>query len=171
MNKDLGRPRIRVASETDSLQMLQIERAAQASLVAHGIDLAELRVPDGFEEPTAWTLAIVAEVDGEVVGTARLTELTPDLLVLDQVSVRPDHGGKGIGRRLLSGVIDLARTRGYAAITGTTFRDVTFNAPFYESLGCVEDPEPHAAMVQRRRIETALGLDRFGTRVIMRLVL
>jgi len=49
--------------------------------------------------------------------------------------------------------------------------DVSFNVAFYESLGCIEDPERHPAMVQRRRIEAALGLDRFGTRVIMRLVL
>jgi len=68
-------------------------------------------------------------------------------------------------------VIDPARTRGYATITGTTFRDVSFNVAFYESLGCIEDPERHPAIVQRRRIEAALGLDRFGTRGIMRLVL
>lgn len=66
---------------------------------------------------------------------------------------------------------DAARRPGYSEITGTTLRDVVFNGPFYESLGCVEDPRPHPIMVEQRRAERTLGLDRFGARVAMRLPL
>jgi GNAT superfamily N-acetyltransferase len=104
-------------------------------------------------------------------GMARLSELDPALLCLDQVSIDPRHAHRGIGRGLLLQVADAARALGYTEITGTPFRDVIFNGPFYESVGCVEDPEPHPIMIERRKVERAVGLDRFGTRVVMRLAL
>lgn len=151
--------------------MLLVEQAAQALLVERGIHLERLNLAVDLEEPTTWGLGLVAEMGGEVVGMARLTELTPELVALDQVSVTPKCAGQGVGRLLLVGVADEARKRGYRAITGTTFREVVFNAPFYASLGCVEDLDPHPVMVHRRRIESDLGLDDLGPRIIMRLTL
>lgn len=164
-------PRIRIAKERDAASMLLVEQAAQALFAGRGIDLGRLHLPADFEEPTTWSLGLVAEMESEVVGMARLTELSPELIALDQVSVKPEFASQGVGRRLLVGVADEARGRGYQAITGTTFREVVFNAPFYASLGCVEDPDPHPVMVQRRRVESELGLDDLGPRIIMRLTL
>ena len=76
-----------------------------------------------------------------------------------------------MGRQLLRAVASEARDLGYQAITGTTFRDVAFNAPFYTRLGCTEDRQPHPTMVQRRRVEAALGLDSLGPRIVMRMPL
>ena len=146
---------------------LGVEHAAQSLLAEQGVHLEDVAVPEDFEEPTAWSLAVVAELHRRIVGMARLTELTPQLLCLDQVSVDPSHGHEGIGRGLLLRVADVGRELGYTAITGTTFRDVSFDGPFYKSLGCVEDPDPHAVMLDRRRVERSLGLDRFGARVVM----
>lgn len=151
--------------------MLRVERAAHAIFAEHGVDLNALRVPDGFEEPMQWTLAFVAEVRGRVVGMARLSELDPDLLVLDQVSVDPEYAGRGIGRRLLLVAAATERDLGYEALTGTTFRDIGFNAPFYATLGCVEDVDPHPVMRRQRESEREVGLDRFGARIVMRLTL
>ncbi len=164
-------PTIRRATEGDAADMRRVERAAQSLLAEHGVDLDSLVVPAELEELTTWTLGVVAELHGRVVGMARLTGLTADLIALDQVSVDPDLGGQGVGRRLLNAVASEARDLGYKAITGTTFRDVAFNAPFYGRLGCTEDPQPHPTMVQRRRVESALGLDNFGPRVVMRMSL
>lgn len=148
--------------------MAIVEHAAQALLAAHGVRLGDLEFSEEFEEPSEWTLAVVAEIDNRVVGMARLTELTPDLLVLDQVSVDPEFGRRGVGRELLLSVADSARDLGYSAITGTTFRDLLFNGPFYAALGGVEDRDPHPKMAQRRQFEVALGLDDFGPRIVMR---
>ena len=64
-----------------------------------------------------------------------------------------------------------ARASGLAAVTLTTFRDVPWNAPFYRRVGfeVVDDPTPGLAAV--RAAERAEGLDGFGPRVAMRLVL
>lgn len=164
-------PVYRRATSGDAQDIGCLEQAAQALLAGQGVRLRDLAVPDGIDEPTTWTLALVAELDGRIVGMARLTELDPALLCLDQVSVDPRYAHRGIGRGLLLQVADAARALGYTEITGTTFRDVIFNGPFYESLGCVEDPEPHPIMIERRKVERAVGLDRFGTRVVMRLAL
>jgi GNAT superfamily N-acetyltransferase len=83
----------------------------------------------------------------------------------------PAFARRGVGSRLLAEVVARARQQGYTAITGTTFRDIAFNAPFYSKLGGIEDPAPHPVLLRRRRAEQALGLDRFGPRVIMRVTL
>ena len=90
---------------------------------------------------------------------------------IDQLSVLTDHGGRGIGRALLDEAVRWARASGLAAVTLTTFRDVPWNAPFYRRVGfeVVDDPTPGLAVV--RAGERADGLDGFGPRVAMRLVL
>lgn len=162
---------VRPATDGDRGEIELIEQAARGLLLAHGVDLQALDVPGGIEDPAAWTLACLAEVDGLVVGIARLTALDRRLLSLDQVSVRPEFARQGVGTALLSAVATQAKELGYAAITGTTFRDIPFNAPFYTHLGGVEDTQPHPAMLKRREVETAIGLDRLGSRMVMRAAL
>ncbi|MEV0623959.1 GNAT family N-acetyltransferase [Nonomuraea sp. NPDC050404] len=53
-------------------------------------------------------------------------------LHLEQLAVRPDDMRQGIGGRLMTAVIDHARAAGAPAVTLTTFRDVPWNAPWYE---------------------------------------
>lgn len=168
VSDDKAVPTYRRATTPDAPAMAIVEGAAHSLLAAHEVRLDDLSLPTEFEEHSGWTLAFVAELDHQIIGMARLTELTSELIALDQVSVDPKFGGQGIGRELLLLVAEVARDLGYSAITGTTFRDLIFNGPFYESLGCVEDPHPHPLMVQRRRVEAAVGLDPFGTRIVMR---
>jgi len=54
---------------------------------------------------------------------------------VEQISVHPDVGRQGIGRRLLDTVAAWAATRDLAALTLITFRDVPWNRPYYERLG------------------------------------
>jgi hypothetical protein len=80
---------------------------------------------------------------------------------LDQLSVVPEHGGRGLGRRLIDHVDGWAADRGLPALTLSTFRDVPWNGPWYRRLGFAVVPEgelgPGLRAVRRR--ERRLGLD------------
>jgi N-acetylglutamate synthase-like GNAT family acetyltransferase len=54
------------------------------------------------------------------------------------MSVRREVQGRGIGRALLSAILESALEAGCTAATLTTFRDVPWNAPFYASMGFQE---------------------------------
>jgi GNAT superfamily N-acetyltransferase len=88
---------------------------------------------------------------------------------IEQVSVRPDHQGTGIGRALIDRVGTWAAAAGLPAVTLTTFADVAWNAPLYRHLGFRDLAE--AEIGPQLRIlceeETHLGLDP-ATRVCMR---
>jgi GNAT superfamily N-acetyltransferase len=58
-------------------------------------------------------------------------------LHIEQVSVDPDHARRGIGAALVDHAAERARAEGLHALTLTTFRDVPWNAPYYERLGFV----------------------------------
>jgi GNAT superfamily N-acetyltransferase len=85
-----------------------------------------------------------------------------------QLAVRPDHGRQGLGRALVEAACDWARTEQFATITLTTYRDVPWNGPFYQSLGFVvmETMTPELRAI--RQHERSIGDDDFGTRVAMR---
>jgi GNAT superfamily N-acetyltransferase len=88
-----------------------------------------------------------------------------------QLSVHPEHGRQGLGRDLVRAVCDWARTEGFDAITLTTYRDVPWNGPFYESLGFVRLDVLTPELQALREHERAIGDDDFGPRVAMRLAL
>jgi GNAT superfamily N-acetyltransferase len=90
---------------------------------------------------------------------------------IDQVSVLPEHGRRGIGRALVETAIGWAASSGYRELTLTTYRDVPFNAPFYRTLGFEEFTEFGPGLAAIRIHERAVGLDDFGPRVAMRRVL
>ncbi|OHV75681.1 GNAT family N-acetyltransferase [Rhizobium sp. LCM 4573] len=56
-------------------------------------------------------------------------------LHIGEMSVETAWQKKGIGRRLMEAVLEEGRKRGLPAATLTTDRLITFNAPFYASLG------------------------------------
>jgi ribosomal protein S18 acetylase RimI-like enzyme len=104
----------------------------------------------------------VYEVDGAAVGFVMCEELG-DALHIEQLSVDPAHGRRGIGAALVRHAITVAARR---PVTLTTFRHVPWNMPFYERLGFVEAVDPSPALLTRFDEEAALGLDP-TTRVMM----
>ncbi len=110
----------------------------------------------------------VALSDDVPVGFAIVEVLGHTLAHLEEIDVHPDHGRRGLGRRLVAAVCEWASSRGYSQVTLTTFRDVAWNMPFYARLGfeiveASDLPMEVAAIVAD---ETRRGLDA-GRRVVM----
>ena len=104
-------------------------------------------------EPAAADAAVAFALVWRVDGRAHLTEL----------AVRQAWQGQGIGRRLIAEVEDWAAAAGYDELTLTTFRDGSWNAPYYERLGFrrlkVDGSRPELLAI--RRDEAAWGFDRW----------
>jgi ribosomal protein S18 acetylase RimI-like enzyme len=89
-------------------------------------------------------LLVARDRKGRPVGFA-LTSQRGGTLYLDQISVHPDHGRRGLGRALIARLADEARTRKLRCITLSTFRDLAWNGPYYRSLGFREIPQAKMA--------------------------
>ena len=99
-----------------------------------------------------------------------LVDVVDDAAHVEQVSVLPDHQGRGIGRRLLDHVQEWAAATGRRAVTLTTFSHVPWNRPLYEHLGfrVLAEDEIGPELRALRATEAAHGLDP-AVRVCMRL--
>jgi ribosomal protein S18 acetylase RimI-like enzyme len=88
---------------------------------------------------------------------------------IEQVSVDPRFAGRRVGARLVDHVAAEARRRGLDAVTLTTFRDVPWNAPYYEGCGfrTLAEDELGPGLRRVRAEEAAHGLDP-ALRVCMR---
>lgn len=82
---------------------------------------------------------------------------------IEQVSVHPDHARKRLGRALIEHLADWARTHRCAAITLTTFTEVRFNGPYYETcgFGYVPEAELTPGLRRIRAAEAEYGLDQW----------
>ena len=118
-------------------ELARVGRAAQTLFAEVGIELPE----DDPEATLRHAAAVLAcgRPGRPPVGFAALTVLDGGVH-LEELSVDPAYGRRGLGSALLEGVCAYAREAGSAAVTLTTFRDVPFNAPFYASRGWREWP-------------------------------
>jgi ribosomal protein S18 acetylase RimI-like enzyme len=79
-------------------------------------------------------LLVGCDPEGNVVGYCG-GYVTEDFLHIGEMDVHPDWQRKGLGRRLLTMLINEGRARKLAGATLTTDRFAPFNAPFYATLG------------------------------------
>jgi ribosomal protein S18 acetylase RimI-like enzyme len=84
-------------------------------------------------------------------------------LHIEQVSVHPSFGHRGLGRSLIEHAAAVARTGGQPALTLTTFTEVPWNASYYERLGFrpLAPSEETPGLRAIRRHEADHGLDRW----------
>lgn len=115
----------------------------------------------------AWVVA--DEEHGDAPVAFVLVDLVDGCAHVEQVSVVHDHQRNGYGRMLLEHVAVWAHEHDMPALTLTTFRDVPWNAPYYEQCGfstvCEDELTPELREVRAR--ETDHGLDP-DARVCMR---
>lgn len=164
--------RIRAALLTDDAATERIEVEADALLVDR-FDAVDWPPPTpAHERSSAPGFVLVAEVvsdettTAEIVGFVHVLDLEGHAH-LEQLSVLPAFGRRGIGRRLVDAALDEARRRGHTEITLRTYTDVPWNAPFYATCGFAVS-EPHTALLRALvDVETSLGLFDYGPRVQM----
>jgi GNAT superfamily N-acetyltransferase len=115
--------------------------------IAHGADVLVAGEPG---EPPAGFAAIIT-LDGH-----------PHL---EQISVRADHGRRGIGSLLLEEVV----RRAGPGVTLITYRDVPWNGPWYARHGFAELPEDSWGPELRTqwRTEIDAGIHALGPRLVM----
>ena len=117
--------------------------------------------------PEEFAAALVVFVAGDPpVGLCRIDAVGAGAH-LEQLSVHPEHGRRGIGRALLRAGIDWAAARGYGELTLTTFRDVPWNGPFYASEGFVEVGPADDWLVAHGLVAEEPVMALYGTRIVM----
>jgi GNAT superfamily N-acetyltransferase len=123
--------------DLDNLAVLEV----QAGQIFHSVDMSEVAgaVPDreALSRSQGQGLIWVAEEQGEIAGHVVATVLDGNAHI-EQVSVAPAFTRQGIGHQLISHVEDWGRSNSRPATTLTTFRDVPWNGPYYETLGYQE---------------------------------
>jgi GNAT superfamily N-acetyltransferase len=158
---------------SDELEALRdIERAAGRSFAEIGMsDIAEdapdaIEVLEGYlQDRRAW---IATDADDRAIAYI-LIDVIDGNAHIEQVSVHPDHGRRGVGQALIDHVGAWAKRRGLLALTLTTFRDVAWNGPYYARCGFQIIPPSRLTpgLARIRAEEGARGLDRYP-RIAMR---
>lgn len=96
---------------------------------------------DGVQSEQEHLNYIVQEMEWVAVDSADLPigfiniERLQESVHICEVSVCQSWQGKGIGRQLIQQVLTFALQQGVNAVTLTTFRDIAWNAPYYQRLG------------------------------------
>jgi GNAT superfamily N-acetyltransferase len=164
---------IRAARPEDADALRSIERLAGERFREIGLDSVADDEPDSIEVLTQYALDgrswVAIDHAGSAIGYV-LVDVVDGCAHIEQVSVRPDRQGEGVGRGLLERVRQWAIATERIAVTLTTFSDVPWNRPLYEHLGfCVlSDSEIGPELRAVRAAEALHGLDP-ATRVCMRL--
>jgi ribosomal protein S18 acetylase RimI-like enzyme len=167
--------KIRLANAEELEHLRQIEAAAGRRFVDVGMADVAARPPVALavlEAAAAAGLLWVAEdPEAGAVGFALVRALSASMH-LEEISVAPSQGRRGIGTSLMRHVVRALAAAGHRQLTLSTFADVPWNGPFYRRLGfeVVAEPELSPELRALRREEAAAGLD-VDRRVVMRLLL
>jgi GNAT superfamily N-acetyltransferase len=160
------------ARPEDVRQLTEIERKA-CDLFLLFPDTAALPLlltpPRDLEEARRRGMLWVGrEPTGSPVGFALAERLGAELH-LEELDVLPEHGRRGLGGSLVRAVCDYADAQGYPSVTLCTFRDIPWNAPFYERLGFdVLGPEELTPALEARMEDEARHGLPLSQRVAMR---
>jgi GNAT superfamily N-acetyltransferase len=166
---------IRNARSSDSPALQDVERRAGERFRDIGLPEVADDDPGSVEELDRYAEAgrswVAVNVTHGVVGYV-LVRIVDACAHIEQMTVRPDHQGTGVGRALLERVRVWTSDHGLSAISLTTFTDVAWNRPLWEHLGftVLAEDEIGPQLRSVRNEETARGLDP-ERRVCMRLQL
>ena len=147
-----------------------IERSAGILFVAVGLPEIAEQEPEEVEDLAHFLAAgrAFVIVEGDVPVGYALVDIVDGQAHLEQLSVRPECGRRGLGASLLEHVCQWAAQR-FEAITLTTYEHVPWNAPFYagHGFGVMDMDELGPELRGLRQQEAGAGLDP-SLRVCMR---
>lgn len=167
---------IRIAQDPDAEALPDIEQSAgeayrgieELAWIADDDNRTVERHRELIAKGTCW---VAVELDDPPVAFLS-AEIQDDALHIWELAVRLDRQRSGIGRAMLETAVADARRRRLVALTLTTFRDVIWNAPFYQKLGfrVMDDAQAGERLRQvlRREVEHGMPASR---RCAMRLML
>lgn len=162
---------IRPARPDDLPELPEVERAAGLPFRGIGMDVVADDDPPTVDELAAYQADgrawVFADPDDRPVAYL-LVAVVDGHAHIEQVSVRPEHARRGIGRQLVEVAREWAVARGLPALSLTTYAEVPWNGPYYERLGFAVVPEAELSPGLReiRAAEAAKGLDAWP-RVVM----
>ena len=130
--------RVRRGRTADAGPLREIERLAASRFASHDVPAAILETTSSAEALVAGAEAgrlwVACSSDGAAVGFA-LASIVDGGAYLEEISVLPEHGRRGVGRMLLVAVERWALNGKLGSISLSTFRDIPWNAPYYRASG------------------------------------
>jgi GNAT superfamily N-acetyltransferase len=153
---------VRNATIGDIGKLAEVERSAASvfadfglAWVAEGGTMDQAVLNGLRRDGTLW---VAADGEDEPVGFLAAHELDGNFYIAE-VSVARSHQRRGIGTELMGAATRHARDNGFPCITLTTYRDLSWNGPFYSKLGFVEvdPPEAWPGHSEQLRLEIAAG--------------
>ena len=158
---------IRPARPGDAALLPDIERRAASlfievglAFLAEGEPTPEAVFAEACEDRRLWIAEQTAGTEGDTVVGFALAKRLEGSFHLQGMDVVPEHGRRGLGRRLVEAVVDAGRERGHDRITLTTFRDIPWNAPFYARLDfeelALDDFTPEIRALVAKELEAGL---------------
>lgn len=155
---------VRASCVDDGSTLRAIEEAAGARFRDVGLEHVAEDEPLSIEALGEYAAAgrswVAVDDGGEPVGYV-LVQTIGGGAHIEQLSVRPNRQGLGVGRALLSCVRRWAVEQEMSSVTLTTFNHVTWNRPLFEHLGfrALAHDELGPALLAVRRAEADRGLD------------
>jgi GNAT superfamily N-acetyltransferase len=150
---------IRPARPHEIRLLPQIENAADRRYGRVGlklvVDMPEHSIASLEEGRRRGLLWVATSPRGHVVGFA-LMEIKNGIAWIDQLSVLDRWQGRGFGAALIDRCAETARARGHDELHLTTYRNVSWNRPFYERRGFAE--VPRGAFSRHLRVEFLTGV-------------
>lgn len=136
---------IRAAGLEDIARMIAADIAASELFRPTGLIYDMAPVPDGV--PTQFlrdaireNMVIAADFEGIAIGFCLMSIRGEADFYIDQLSVDPAHGRKGIGAALVTACLQYSESLGHKEVFLSTFRHLEWNGPFYKKLGFKELP-------------------------------
>ncbi|HMN47888.1 MAG TPA: GNAT family N-acetyltransferase [Ignavibacteriaceae bacterium] len=135
---------IRKAEESDSQKIIGlIKELAEYEKLLHLVKTSEDDIRNALFGKDKFVEVLIAEFDGELAGQALFfknfsTFLGKPGIYLEDLYVKPEFRGKGIGKALLQKLISIAKERNYGRVEWCV---LDWNKPaidFYKSIGAVE---------------------------------